>query len=456
MKRILPILIMLYFFPGESRSQYFITGTGSRVIMTAGSRLIISNSNLTNNGTMELDPSSNVELKGSTAVTVSGSSEITFGNLEINNSGDVTIDKTINISTNLNFNLGNFISSANKFVSFNSGSGYSNVKNTSFVNGPVQKIGSGNFEFPIGKNSVFRKSGISGLSGSDTYVSEYFQDFFWDHSVSGAGIDHVGSLEYWTLSRTGATSATVLLSWNSASGVASGFHTDLIVARYNGTDWISNGGKSHTGDYTAGTLLSNAALTSFDYFTLGSATSNNPLPIVMKYFDLACDGGSVEILWETASEVNNDYFSVEKSRDAVNFDVIKIIPGSGNSSTPRMYRFIDTEPSGSNYYRIKQTDFDGNFKYFPVKAIDCGRDNSNFSVLNNSNSLFVEFYAGHSGSYQIKVYDSKGQAVKESDGLAAYGMNKSEFDKSQFSNGVYLVQLVWNNRMQTKKILIAS
>jgi hypothetical protein len=67
--------------------------------------------------------------------------------------------------------------------------------------------------------------------------------------------------------------------------------------------------------------------------------------------------------WETASEINNDYFTIEKSHDGLNYDEIGNIEGNGTTNNTFNYSFIDRETSVGAYYRLKQTDFEGVFKY---------------------------------------------------------------------------------------------
>src|SRR5690606_24985988 len=76
---------------------------------------------------------------------------------------------------------------------------------------------------------------------------------------------------------------------------------------------------------------------------------------------------SVILLWETASETNNDFFTIERSLDGFNFNPITIKTGAGNSHTPISYSYIDEDPqTGISYYRIKQTDYNGNSTYSAI------------------------------------------------------------------------------------------
>ena len=88
------------------------------------------------------------------------------------------------------------------------------------------------------------------------------------------------------------------------------------------------------------------------------------LPIELVYFTADEIGGGVRFAWETASELNNDYFTIEFSIDAVEFTELTTIEGVGTSTEPHNYRYTDfSSHAGIIYYRLKQTDYDGNFSY---------------------------------------------------------------------------------------------
>lgn len=91
---------------------------------------------------------------------------------------------------------------------------------------------------------------------------------------------------------------------------------------------------------------------------------NDLLPIELVYFNAHEFGGGVRFEWETASELNNDFFTIEFSIDAVEFAELTIIEGAGTTTEPQNYRYTDfSSHAGIIYYRLKQTDYDGNFSY---------------------------------------------------------------------------------------------
>jgi hypothetical protein len=95
------------------------------------------------------------------------------------------------------------------------------------------------------------------------------------------------------------------------------------------------------------------------------STSCSVLPVELISFDAELIEDEVRLFWKTASEINNDYFTIEKSKDAINYELLANIGGAGNSNVPVQYATIDDNPFyGISYYRLTQTDFNGTKEIF--------------------------------------------------------------------------------------------
>jgi hypothetical protein len=111
-------------------------------------------------------------------------------------------------------------------------------------------------------------------------------------------------------------------------------------------------------------------------FVTGSITGpatieNGALPIELISFEGYEMDGVVILEWSTASEENNDYYSIERSSDGVNYELISTMPGAGNSTSVLEYTYIDSSPFlGRSYYRLRQTDFDGASETFNPITVD--------------------------------------------------------------------------------------
>jgi hypothetical protein len=143
-----------------------------------------------------------------------------------------------------------------------------------------------------------------------------------------------------------------------------------------------------------------------------SCTKNYVLPIELLSFTSEVKPDRINLLWTTGSEINNDYFSIERGRDVSGWEVLGFVPGAGNSSVPLSYSFSDMQPlDGLAYYRLKQTDFDGQFKYYgPIAAhYDLGLEGLDFKVLKQYANWIIA--VPQDGIYQVEVYTLTGRRL---------------------------------------------
>lgn len=133
------------------------------------------------------------------------------------------------------------------------------------------------------------------------------------------------------------------------------------------------------------------------------------LPIELASFEGFNNGHEVELYWTTASEINNDYFTVQRTLDGRTYEDIGIVSGAGTSYETNYYSFYDHNPyKATSYYRIKQTDFDGKFKYTDVIAIKAGT--TDLELIKTVNLIGQEVTPEFNGMV-IDVY-SDGSSVK--------------------------------------------
>jgi hypothetical protein len=135
------------------------------------------------------------------------------------------------------------------------------------------------------------------------------------------------------------------------------------------------------------------------------------LPIELTSFDASCKDGRVELKWQTETEANNDFFTVEGSRDGVVFENLATISGAGNSLDPQYYSWVDENfYSETHYYRLFQTDFDGSKEEFQTISVNCTIENSHFLYPNPFDDKII-LNSKYGGT--ITLVDSRGRVVLE-------------------------------------------
>jgi len=130
---------------------------------------------------------------------------------------------------------------------------------------------------------------------------------------------------------------------------------------------------------------------------------SSPLPVELVKYEATCQNETASLIWTTASETNNDYFTVERSDDAVGFEPIGIVNGNGNSSTMINYNWTDDNPiKGTAYYRLKQTDYNGDFEYHGVKVTTCNQQ-EDFNIYPNPFENIFTIQLSEKTAYPITV-----------------------------------------------------
>ena len=153
----------------------------------------------------------------------------------------------------------------------------------------------------------------------------------------------------------------------------------------------------------------------------------------------------VNLDWKTMSETNSHYFEVQRSLDGDEFEKIDVVFAAGNSSVQKNYHIIDKNavPEVMNYYRLKQFDLSGNFKYSKIEAIVYSDLNSKIQVEPNptSNAADVIFNSASEGIYHINILDFTGKILVSKEIKINSGKNVIPLDLSKFANGVHFVTL---------------
>lgn len=261
--------------------------------------------------------------------------------------------------------------------------------------------------------------------------------------------------------------------------------SSIFLYRYNDTHWIIGAGITFNGGdiidregpagsevyyyiETASQTPDNLTFTNTG--VLGEApyptSSNTPLPVELSLFSATVNDKDVELLWVTATEVNNYGFEIERQYQMLGnkqqeWQNICFIEGHGNSNSPKYYSYPDNsiESSGKYFYRLKQTDIDGTFDYSDVVEASIVSPN-NFELLQNYPNPFnpttsISYTIPGNGNVTLSIYDILGNRVALlENGNRTAGSYSTSFDASKLTSGIYFYTIRSGNFTETKKMLL--
>jgi hypothetical protein len=237
-----------------------------------------------------------------------------------------------------------------------------------------------------------------------------------------------------------------------------------ILKRVNSTSsWQSLGTHNVNTQNESGGIATavRSELTSFSQFGIGKSAST--LPIELIFFKAEPNENLVNLSWATGCEINNDYFTLERSSDGKHFDELLKKKGLGNSTQTKYYSAVDDAPlAGSSYYRLKQTDFDGKFTYSQVKSVSFGMGKSlnqkigieSFGPNPFSDNFRLTFTCESESNVRIQLVNISGTNVFTEIINAEKGNNSFEYDNAgELAPGAYFLSLSCNGSTVTKKLI---
>ena len=161
---------------------------------------------------------------------------------------------------------------------------------------------------------------------------------------------------------------------------------------------------------------------------------------------------TVDINWQTSSERNNNYFTIEKSIDGQNWELLANVKGSGSTNITQNYYLEDRKPEiGTNYYKLKQTDFDGMQKEIDIKTVKFSASGLYYLFPNPANNS-VSLIGENLRDYSIKLFNNLGEQIY----LSTHQLDESkiELNTSQLYAGVYFISLDNGSKVENLKLII--
>jgi hypothetical protein len=206
-------------------------------------------------------------------------------------------------------------------------------------------------------------------------------------------------------------------------------------------------------------------LSTFSLFTIKGGAGSH-LPIALMSFTGKLDNKNVDLNWKTATEINNDYFTLERSTDCKTFEQIAKINGAGNSNMILKYDYADLNvaevtKSTKLYYRLKQTDFDGKFTYSGIIAISLSEESAApFELVSANpnpfqNDIFLSVSSISEGTAIIRLYDMNGKQVKDQEVEIMEGVNTITLsNNADLRKGTYMISVEMNKqRSKVMKVI---
>lgn len=231
------------------------------------------------------------------------------------------------------------------------------------------------------------------------------------------------------------------------------YHTLAVASDGSVYSWGSNGSGQ------LGSVSTNSS-----YFPVAvDGTSMGPLPVEMSMFTASVTGTNVRLRWETATEISNYGFDIERSTDKSTWSKIGFIPGSGNSNSTKNYSYTDdtTPVNGKLYYRLKQLDTDGQYEYSKILEVNLGTP-AEFALNQNYPNPFnpsttISFSVPVSGYVSLAIFNLLGEKVAEPiNKVIDAGNYTVDFDASCLSSGLYFYTLKAGEYTAVKKMVLTK
>lgn len=282
---------------------------------------------------------------------------------------------------------------------------------------------------------------------------------------------------------TGYTTSTSAIATSGAYQITLGGNTDVFISKFNSSgsrQWATYYGGSGSdygygivndasgNVYITGKTTSTSAIattgayqTSFGGGTLqGDAfiaafTGSGGLPVQLISFEAKLENKNVLCTWSTASEINNNYFEVQRSIDGSHFTSIGKVKGNGNTNTVLSYQFTDAltslDKTNILYYRLRQVDFDGKNSLSEIKVVNINEANNSITIYPNpTNNVLNISFSPQSSPVTVQLCDITGRIIK----TLSLQNNNNQIDISDLRNGIYFITMTGQDFTTSRKIIV--
>jgi len=454
-----------------------ITGT-----ITNGSSTVLSNESVLNIATTTNTVSSiSASLASNTVTyfTLGGTEPVpagTYYNLVISGGGNKVLAGDVTINNTLTFDVAyatDYIDLSGHTLTMNNwaNGNIANANTSRYVisdNGifTITGVGSGETaNFPIGlstSSTDFCRVDIANSDAAHTSfsITGICNKLYTNGTCTGAGggvaiSQHAVNLTWFITSSS--INAAVTFYWDQSKELTAFDRTNSGTMHY-GTSWEQKSGFGAAANYSGTIWSKSGTFTSFSPGGVDDPTATM-LPIELSAFTAKTEAGAVKIKWSTLTETNNDYFTLERSIDGKNWEIINSINGAGTSTQNHSYLYVDNNPySGTNYYRLKQTDINGDYTYSSIQSVEIKNDNLVYNVFPNpsiADEMILYIKGNCIETISIEIEDMYGRQVCS--GYAEISKSPVEIKLSDIClilPGTYFITIKGASFVQNKKVVV--
>jgi len=308
-------------------------------------------------------------------------------------------------------------------------------------------MGGANGEMSISSNNIFPVSVAPGYSlpvfaanGSATtntaavFTPTNVSNRFWTVNYSGVGTGNLPS----------SVGYQVIIDYATVPGVTNGDSVYIMRRSDHTSSWVALPTSRSV------TALSTATINGFGEFALGSLPTVNSLPVELLAFKGVRNKNDILLTWNTTSEINNDYFQVERLNANGEFENIGAVKGAGNSNNSIFYQFNDVQQPNQVCYHLKQVDFDGTAEYSNIICINGNTINPVISP--NPFNDQIQIQLAEIGNAEISVYDLQGKKLASETYQSGNSILLLQHLQS-IPKGIYMIEVKTDYQTMTQKIV---
>jgi hypothetical protein len=409
-----------------------------------------------------------ITLNGTGAQTLSNASGETFNNLTINNTStsDISFNNNVTVSSVLTMTDGNVNLNSNTLTLSSAAAGalvhgltsasgwmYGGSIVRSRPASTLITVGTAHSLFPLGSSGDWRPffAGQTSNANSAGTITVSHTNATTTSDVSFAESIVRRHDSYWTVATSGITAGPTydLRAGGTTFGTIEAGAADLRMSTSTsvvGTHATGSGGPTDWRVNRTGVVVADLAN---NFHVASTDAVNSPLPIELISFKGEVVEEAVQLIWVTASELSNDFFIVERSATGEVFLSIGQVNGSGTTNQGHTYNLMDFKPiSGTAYYRLKQTDFDGTFTYSNIISVTYEGPSSSFINVypnpSNGDEVTIEIKGlKNNATIPVIIYDQLGRQrttlTLDIDKNSGTAQKRFTF-KGELPEGVYIVK----------------